>query len=115
MSATLLAILACIVFFTLSLVPLAELDTSGQYARRLPAPVKRWYETANENGFVSGYGLFRVMTGAEGRPELIIEGTNDPSNESWKPYHFKYKPGDLATMPRFNSKWWHCTFCLGFG
>jgi hypothetical protein len=48
---------------------------------------------------VNSYGLFRQMT--EKRPEIIIEGSNDGTN--WKPYEFRWKPGDLARPPRFCS------------
>jgi lipase maturation factor 1 len=40
---------------------------------------------------MSGYGLFAVMTTT--RPEIIIEGSDD--GQLWKPYEFKYKPGDV--------------------
>lgn len=33
------------------------------------------------------------MTGVGGRPEVIIEGSND-LKEGWKEYEFLYKPGD---------------------
>ena len=46
---------------------------------------------------VDDYGLFRRMT--ETRPEILIEG--GPDGMSWKPYEFRWKPGDLATAPRF--------------
>src|SRR5262249_30417842 len=44
---------------------------------------------------VNGYGLFAVMTTT--RPEIIIEGSTD--GQSWQPYEFKYKAGDLARSP----------------
>lgn len=99
---TIAAIALCTAALTLSAVPLAELDTSGGALRALPAPVVRWYGTAHERGLVSGYGLFRVMTGEGGRPELVVEGNNDPNGEAWRPYHFKYKPGQVDLSPRFN-------------
>ncbi|OQR93189.1 lipase maturation factor 2 [Thraustotheca clavata] len=34
------------------------------------------------------------------RPEIIIEGSVDEGN-TWLPYHFKYKPGDIYTTPSF--------------
>jgi len=40
---------------------------------------------------VNGYGLFAVMTTS--RPEIIIEGSDD--GETWLPYEFKYKAGDV--------------------
>ncbi len=47
---------------------------------------------------VNDYGLFRRMT--ETRPEIILEGSNDGTD--WKPYQFRWKPGDLDQPPRFN-------------
>lgn len=46
---------------------------------------------------INTYGLFAVMTTS--RPEIIIEGSND--GELWKPYEFKYKPGDPNRRPGF--------------
>jgi lipase maturation factor 1 len=41
------------------------------------------------------YGLFAVMTTQ--RDEIIIEGSND--GNTWLPYEFKYKPGDVCRPP----------------
>jgi lipase maturation factor 1 len=41
------------------------------------------------------YGLFAVMTTT--RPEIIVEGSED--GQDWRPYEFKYKPGDLRRAP----------------
>ena len=38
------------------------------------------------------------MTGVGGRPEVIIEGSND-MNEGWKEYNFLYKPGNVTDSP----------------
>jgi hypothetical protein len=46
---------------------------------------------------VNGYGLFRVMTTE--RPEIIVEGSADGT--VWKPYEFRWKPGDPDRRPRF--------------
>jgi predicted DCC family thiol-disulfide oxidoreductase YuxK len=46
---------------------------------------------------VNGYGLFRVMT--KSRPEIVIEGSSDGSE--WRPYEFKWKPGDPNRAPRW--------------
>ncbi len=43
------------------------------------------------------YGLFAVMTTT--RPEIQIEGSDDGS--SWKPYRFRWKPGEPDRGPRF--------------
>jgi hypothetical protein len=44
---------------------------------------------------VNGYGLFRVMT--KDRKEIVIEGSADGMD--WKPYQFKWKPGDVMRAP----------------
>jgi hypothetical protein len=46
---------------------------------------------------INSYGLFRVMTTS--RPEIVIEGSSD--GVTWKPYEFKWKPGDPSRRPRF--------------
>jgi predicted DCC family thiol-disulfide oxidoreductase YuxK len=46
---------------------------------------------------VNSYGLFAMMTTE--RPEIIVEGSMD--GETWTPYSFRYKPGDLARAPRW--------------
>jgi uncharacterized membrane protein YphA (DoxX/SURF4 family) len=46
---------------------------------------------------INGYGLFRVMTTE--RPEIIVEGSDDGNR--WKPYEFRWKPGDPQRRPRF--------------
>jgi hypothetical protein len=46
---------------------------------------------------VNTYGLFAVMTTE--RREIVIEGSSD--GQTWLPYEFEYKPGDLARRPRF--------------
>ena len=48
---------------------------------------------------VNDYGLFRKMT--ETRPEIVVEGSVDGTN--WKPYLFRWKPGDVSQPPRFNT------------
>jgi lipase maturation factor 1 len=42
------------------------------------------------------YGLFAVMT--THRYEFVIEGSND--QREWRPYEFRWKPGDPACPPR---------------
>lgn len=46
---------------------------------------------------VNSYGLFAVMTMK--RAEIIVEGSRDGVN--WRPYEFKYKPGDVNRRPAF--------------
>jgi lipase maturation factor 1 len=44
---------------------------------------------------VNGYGLFRVMT--KDRREIVVEGSADGID--WRPYEFKWKPGDVMRAP----------------
>ena len=44
---------------------------------------------------VNGYGLFAVMT--PGRPEIIVQGSEDGIR--WETYVFRFKPGPLDRMP----------------
>ncbi|MGH7990110.1 MAG: lipase maturation factor family protein, partial [Limisphaerales bacterium] len=46
---------------------------------------------------INSYGLFAVMTTQ--RDEIIVEGSDDGTN--WRPYEFKYKPGDVKRRPAF--------------
>lgn len=39
--------------------------------------VHRAYELVDRYQLVNSYGLFRRMTGVSGRPEVVIEGSND--------------------------------------
>ncbi|MQA28409.1 MAG: DUF393 domain-containing protein [Luteitalea sp.] len=60
--------------------------------RRLVLPVARAIAPLRS---VNSYGLFAVMTTV--RPEIIVEGSMD--GEVWRPYEFRYKPGDLTRPP----------------
>src|SRR5438034_1367346 len=53
------------------------------------------YARAESFRIVNGYGLFRVMT--IDRREIVIEGSAD--GIEWKPYEFKWKPGDVMRAP----------------
>jgi predicted DCC family thiol-disulfide oxidoreductase YuxK len=53
------------------------------------------YARAEAFRILSGYGLFRVMT--KDRREIVIEGSADGID--WKPYEFKWKPGDVMRAP----------------
>ena len=46
---------------------------------------------------VNSYGLFAVMTRT--RPEIEVEGSDD--GVTWRPYEFRWKPGDLKRRPAF--------------
>jgi len=60
-------------------------------------PIARVHAAAAPFCVVNEYGLFRTMTTE--RPEIIIEGTLDGAE--WRPYEFRYKPGDVTRAPSF--------------
>jgi hypothetical protein len=53
-----------------------------------------WFEPFR---LTNSYGLFSVMTTV--RLEIIIEGSQD--GQTWLPYEFKWKPGDVRRPPRW--------------
>ncbi|CAL4069830.1 unnamed protein product, partial [Meganyctiphanes norvegica] len=91
-SATLLYSMLAIVMFGISLVPYSVLDRPT--SQRVWPVFKSMYSQTDDFHLTSSYGLFRRMTGVDGRPEVILEGAND-LNESWVEYEFSYKPGNV--------------------
>eukprot|EP00092_Neocalanus_flemingeri_P022033 GFUD01023898.1.p1 GENE.GFUD01023898.1~~GFUD01023898.1.p1 ORF type:complete len:639 (+),score=170.92 GFUD01023898.1:81-1997(+) len=77
---------------------------SGQLDRatydRVPRELKNWDRRLDRLQLTSSYGLFRRMTGVGGRPEVIIEGS-DQLHGPWKEYEFLYKPGNISRAPTF--------------
>ncbi|MGH9442286.1 MAG: lipase maturation factor family protein [Thermoanaerobaculia bacterium] len=65
--------------------------------RAWPAPAAVLAEAVEPFRTINSYGLFAVMTTT--RPEIVVEGSAD--GENWKPYEFRWKPGNLARRPRF--------------
>ncbi|MGZ3709734.1 MAG: lipase maturation factor family protein, partial [Bdellovibrionota bacterium] len=47
--------------------------------------------------WVNSYGVFAVMTTE--RDEILVEGSDDQQN--WRPYEFRWKPGDPLKRPGF--------------
>lgn len=60
----------------------------------VPTKVRQFHSKLDHLHLVNSYGLFRRMTGVEGRPEVIIEGS-DNVDGPWKEYEFLYKPGNV--------------------
>jgi predicted DCC family thiol-disulfide oxidoreductase YuxK len=77
----------------LSLVQMAE--RFGFSPPEAAQAVDDWFEPLH---LVSPYGLFAVMTTS--RDEIIVEGSYD--GVEWRPYEFRYKPGDVARAPPWN-------------
>jgi predicted DCC family thiol-disulfide oxidoreductase YuxK len=63
----------------------------------IPGPLVAVYRLVAPLRSANGYGLFAVMTTE--RPEILLEGSED--GETWKPYEFRWKPGDPLRRPRF--------------
>ncbi|MEP6604364.1 MAG: lipase maturation factor family protein [Spartobacteria bacterium] len=61
----------------------------------MPRPMQWVYGHVEPFRIANGYGLFRVMT--KDRREIVIEGSAD--GIEWKPYEFKWKPGDVNRVP----------------
>ena len=61
----------------------------------------------------NSYGLFRRMTGVDGRPEVVLEYSDDVKGP-WKEYHFMYKPGDVTAAPVFVRKYFSNQQLVGF-
>ncbi len=63
----------------------------------IPRPLVAVYRAVAPLRSANGYGLFAVMTTS--RPEIVLEGSEDGA--TWKPYEFRWKPGDPLRRPRF--------------
>ncbi|XP_068673133.1 lipase maturation factor 2-like [Montipora foliosa] len=87
---------AALGMFAISLVPYT--DISHKAKADLWPVIHRWRQKTDSFELVNSYGLFRSMTGVGGRPEVVIEGSNDLDGP-WKEYHFHYKPGNLSGPP----------------
>ncbi|CAG2111519.1 unnamed protein product [Medioppia subpectinata] len=91
---------AVVFMFCVSLVPHVSVDPT--HSVRLWPVINRWHKSVDRFPVANSYGLFRHMTGLNGRPELVIEGSNDMASAGgWKAYHFLHKPGDMTKAPKF--------------
>jgi hypothetical protein len=83
-----------LVLFIMSLV-----QTLGSFRWHIqwPAPIPQVASWIAPFRTVNPYGLFAVMTTS--RPEIIVEGSND--GQTWLPYAFPWKPGDVMQRPGF--------------
>jgi hypothetical protein len=76
-------------FLALNLCQLVRLFYRPSWLDRLLAPLSPFMIS-------NPYGLFAVMT--TNRFEFVIEGSSDL--EQWRPYEFRWKPGDPQRPPR---------------
>ncbi len=66
-------------------------------ADTIPRPALQMLAAIEPFRSVNSYGLFAAMTTRRG--EVTVEGSND--GETWLPYEFRYKPGDVLRRPDF--------------
>ncbi len=88
-----LASIAVVALFASGIEFAATLDRS----LALPGPVVAAVRRLGAFRSFNGYGLFMVMTTE--RPEIVVEGSRD--GVVWRPYEFRWKPGDPVRRPRF--------------
>jgi hypothetical protein len=86
------AIAVAVIVITLGITLLFETFTGDA-----PEPFRSLARDAAPLNIVNSYGLFAVMTTS--RPEIVVEGSMD--GQTWTPYVFRYKPGDLRQPPRW--------------
>jgi len=91
------SLFAAVIVFLTTLTGIEECTRTIDYQATLPDPLQAVVEWVGPFRSTNGYGLFRVMT--RERNEIIIEGSDDGA--IWKPYEFKYKPGDPFRRPQF--------------
>jgi len=85
--------------FVAVMLLLNVIQVTGLFHRNLYhlKPVRFLYRTLSPFRIVNHYGLFAVMTTT--RLEILVEGSKD--GLQWKPYQFRYKPGDVTRKPHF--------------
>ena len=91
---TWLTILIAVLVLALSGIQMAH---SFRWRASMPCFLTRMHEALMPFRLVNGYGLFAVMTTK--RREIVVEGSAD--GELWKPYEFRWKPGNPETPPAF--------------
>jgi len=86
-----------VVSFAIFLLSFAHLAGRMYGYAALPSVLGRLVRLAAPLHVASSYGLFANMTTE--RREIVIEGSQD--GQSWEPYEFRWKPGDLQRRPSF--------------
>jgi len=85
---------SCVVVYALILF-VSGFEMMGMFSGVHWKPAEKLVAAIAPLEIVNTYGLFAVMTTT--RPEIIIEGSSD--GDTWLPYEFKYKPGELHRRP----------------
>ncbi len=97
---TICIMICCITYIIICCQPMNQVGLS----MRVPSVMDTVYQSAMKYRLVSGYGLFRRMTGVgdngkTARPEVVVEGLS--VDGSWKEIDFMYKPTNLFEAPQF--------------
>lgn len=83
----------------LLVLPVSAIGFGEQLAlARAPAWLRWPAELLAPLRITSTYGVFAVMTTT--RHEIVVEGSDD--RREWRPYRFRYKPGDPQRAPPWN-------------
>lgn len=77
---------------------MGAVETTWRTAR-FPWPLEMLQQGVSPLRSMNSYGLFAVMTTQ--RPEILVEGSAD--GVTWKPYPFRWKPGEVDRRPRFTT------------
>ncbi|KAL1458939.1 hypothetical protein WDU94_010961, partial [Cyamophila willieti] len=90
-------IVTALMVFSINTVPLANLHPVAN--KTVHPSIKSWHSQLSNLHISNSYGLFRVMTGVDGRPEVVIEGAHSRQGP-WTEIPFRYKPGNVnRTLP----------------
>lgn len=84
-------------FFASAAIALAFFPFLAGLGIVLPEPLPTLHGLVEPFRSMNAYGLFAVMTTE--RPEIQVEGSDD--GVQWRPYPFRFKPGDLERAPAF--------------
>jgi predicted DCC family thiol-disulfide oxidoreductase YuxK len=95
-TSTAASVMVCAWGLVLVFLSLVEMDM--RFGGSPPAALREMDRLIEPLRMTSSYGLFAVMTTE--RDEIIIEGSDDGAE--WRPYEFRYKPGDVGRRPAWN-------------
>ncbi|XP_043093672.1 lipase maturation factor 2b [Puntigrus tetrazona] len=84
-----------VVVFALSVVPYTSM--AGMSISKVLPAVRDVYSAVERYQLVGAYGIQHRMTPAEGRPEIVLEGSYD--GLTWTEMNSMYKPGNVNAVP----------------
>ncbi|MCP6657994.1 lipase maturation factor family protein, partial [Klebsiella pneumoniae] len=81
--------------FALSVVPYTSM--AGMSVSKVLPAVRDAYSAVERYQLVGAYGIHHRLISAEGRPEIILEGSYD--GLTWTEMNPMYKPGNVNAVP----------------